>query len=127
MEIHDSGINTVQDSVGVMDLDGALALVMDDMELLCEIIEIFNEDYPKQLRKIKIAIKEGDGPLLRNAAHTIKGSISTFCAKRAFDLALKLEMMGREGDLSGADEGYVKLEKAVEELKNALDNVIASA
>jgi hypothetical protein len=50
----------------------------------------------------------------------LKGAVGNFGAKGAFDAALRLEMMGRGGDLTNVEEAYAELEKEVTHLKDAL-------
>ena len=42
----------------------------------------------------------GDLPGLARAAHTLKGSVAIFAAQAAYDAALRIEQMGRDGDAS---------------------------
>jgi CheY-like chemotaxis protein len=105
----------------VLDLAEMLTHVDGDRQLLKEIVELFLEDCPKQLSDIRQAITRGDSAALMRTAHTLKGSVGNFAAKAAVDLALQLEMMGRQGNLGGAPEAYSGLEKEIENLKLALE------
>ena len=58
---------------------------------------------------------------LEHNAHTLKGSVGIFSADTVYNLALKLEIMGRNNDMSGAREEYIVLEKEIEQLKLAFD------
>jgi HPt (histidine-containing phosphotransfer) domain-containing protein len=57
---------------------------------------------------------------LEHTAHTLKGALGALGAKRAFDAALRLEMMGRRGDLSRAGEASAELQEEIERLQPAL-------
>jgi hypothetical protein len=46
--------------------------------------------------------------------------VGNFAARPAFEAALKLEMIGREGSLAHAEEAYAALEKEIERLQPAL-------
>jgi HPt (histidine-containing phosphotransfer) domain-containing protein len=105
----------------VLDLAEMLTHVDGDRQLLKEIVELFLEDCPKQLSDIRQAITQGDSAALMRTAHTLKGSVGNFAAKAAVDLALQLEMMGRQGNLAGAQEACSTLEKEIEHLKLALE------
>mgnify|MGYP001224698022 CR=1 FL=1 len=72
------------------------------------------------LSAIREAIAQGDDEALARAAHRLKGSVGNFGARRAVEAALRLEDMGREGDLSGAEEGYQMLETGIEHFIEAL-------
>jgi CheY-like chemotaxis protein len=99
-------------------LDVALALnrVGGDVELLKEVVELFLDDYPSTFEKIRAAVASRDATALEHHAHSLKGSVSTFGANRAFEAAFTLEKQGRGGDLTGAQEGLAQLEQALQAL-----------
>ena len=104
-------------------LDESLALsrVGGDVELLKEVIGLFLGDYPSTFEKIKSAVAASDARALEHSAHSLKGSVSTFGAGRAFEAAFTLEKLGRAGDLRGAQEGLNELEHALEALRPELE------
>ena len=108
-------------------LDEAVALnrVGGDFELLREVVELFLDDYPQSLQKIRAAVAAGDQTDLERQAHSLKGSVSTFGAKDAFEAAFALEKQGRSGDLSNASEGLVRLEQALIALRPELEAIQA--
>ena len=108
------------DISNIFDLDDALDKVGGDREILEEILIVFSETYPDQLNELKNAIDSGDAPIVERAAHTLKGSVATFSAKKAFETAFRLETMGRDGELQEAAAVYSTLEQEVEELDAAL-------
>lgn len=97
--------------------------VDDDMELLQELIEIFLEDYPQLMSDIHSAIQSGDAEALKSSAHTLKGSVSNFCAQSAVDAALKLEIAGGNKDLSSAEEDFITLQSSMGEVSIALEEL----
>jgi two-component system sensor histidine kinase/response regulator len=108
------------DLPGIFDLGDALEKVGGDKEILEEILVVFSESYPDQLSELKKAIDNADAPIVERAAHTIKGSVGIFSAKKALETAFLLETMGRDGNLKDAAAVYSKLEQEVEELEAAL-------
>jgi PAS domain S-box-containing protein len=104
----------------VLDRDALLGSVEGDMDLLKEILDQFGEDRSKLLSEIRSAISYGDAEALEHTAHTLKGALGALGAKRAFDAALRLEMMGRRGDLSRAGEASAELQEEIERLQPAL-------
>ena len=106
-------------------LDESLALsrVGGDVELLKEVIELFLSDYPSTFEKIKSAVASSDATALEHHAHSLKGSVSTFGADRAFEAAFALEKQGRSGDLRNAQEGLLHLEQALEALRPDLESL----
>jgi HPt (histidine-containing phosphotransfer) domain-containing protein len=103
----------------------ALFRVDGDMELLRELAGLFLENCPAQLAGIQVAIAQNDSRSLERAAHDIKSSVGVFCAKLAFEAALKLEIMGRKNDLAGVKEVYTTLEKEIGRLKPELEVIMS--
>jgi len=108
-------------------LDEALALsrVGGDADLLREVIELFLDDYPNSLEHIRSAVAAKDATSLEHEAHTLKGSVSTFGARRAFEAALALEKLGRSKDLTGVEQGLSQLEDALQALVPELQTIQA--
>ena len=97
------------------------------LNLLKEIIEIFLDDHPNQMKQIQEGISSGDAVVLEHAAHSLKGSVGNFAAKRTYDAAYRLEVRGREENLEEANEALGDLEKEIEGLKDGLDAVVKGA
>jgi HPt (histidine-containing phosphotransfer) domain-containing protein len=85
-----------------------------------EMIRLFLADCPQRLAEIKDAIRRGDAEALGRAAHTLKGSIGNFAAKKAFVAAQRLEIMGRAGKLDKASEASMHLESELAALNKEL-------
>ena len=71
---------------------------------------------------IRGAVERGDAHGMERAAHKLKGSVANFAAPAAYDAALRLEVMGREGHLDQAREALTALDRALEELRPVLLN-----
>jgi PAS domain S-box-containing protein len=104
----------------VFDREALLARVENDQELLREIVALFLGEAPELLGAIREALERRDAPSLERSAHTLKGSVGNFGAKSAFETALKLETMGRNGDLSGGAEALAELETKISQLVKTL-------
>ena len=76
------------------------------------------------MKRIRHAITDEAPSDLQRAAHTLKGSIQFFGAKRPAEAALRLETKGREEDLSGAEEAWFLLVKEIEQLMPRLTDLI---
>jgi len=105
---------------GVIDGAALLAGVDGNRRLLREIIRLFLADCPRRLAGIKEAVRRGDTEALRIEAHTLKGSVGNFAAKQAFAAAQRLEIMGRDGDLTNACEARMALESELARLTEGL-------
>jgi signal transduction histidine kinase/HPt (histidine-containing phosphotransfer) domain-containing protein len=101
-------------------LAAALKAVDGDAALLADVARIFLSESPRLLADMEGAISRTDAPLLRRAAHTIKGGLRMFGADSAYDLATRLEGLGREGDVRAAGELFENLKQGVLELQREL-------
>ena len=71
-------------------------------DLAAELAAIFLADAPARLAAIHGAVRSGDAHALREAAHTLKGSATTFGALGVASVCRRLEDMGRGGGLDEA-------------------------
>jgi two-component system, sensor histidine kinase and response regulator len=97
--------------------------VDNDDQLLQELVEVFRQDCPQSLKRIREAIAQEDSRALEMTAHAIKGAVGTFAARPAFHAALRLEIMGREYQISGAKRAYKTLETEIDRLQSALEEI----
>ena len=83
----------------VFDLDGALRRLDQDTELLRELLSIFFAELPKLNDGIASALLGADlqGVILNS--HSLKGALANVGAVRASDVASKLEMAARKGEV----------------------------
>ena len=109
---------------GVFDSGRLLERVGDDRKALAELVRIFRADSPKQIARIRAAIREGDAVALRAAAHALKGAVSNFAAPTATEAALRLQKMGEGGRLEDAGAALERLEREIEALLAALAAVV---
>jgi PAS domain S-box-containing protein len=99
-----------------------LARVDGDTDLLSEMAELFLQNYPKLLGEIQRAIEQRDAAALERAAHALKGSVSNFAAREAFQNATDLEDMASQGDLTRARSACEDLTKNLEQLRPVLES-----
>ncbi|MGP8283987.1 MAG: response regulator, partial [Desulfomonilaceae bacterium] len=100
-----------------------IARVGGDVELLDELVDLFMKNSSRMLSAVEQAVHEGRAETIEKAAHSLKGSVGNFAADRAFQAAMKLETMGREGRVKHADEALENLEKEISLLKDALSTL----
>jgi CheY-like chemotaxis protein len=103
-----------------MDTASALARVEGDVGLLDELVALFLKGLPEMLTNLRDAITAGDAKAIERGAHKLKGSVGNFAAQPAFEAALNLEVLGREGTLSEVEPAYSELEKEIVRLKAAM-------
>jgi CheY-like chemotaxis protein/HPt (histidine-containing phosphotransfer) domain-containing protein len=97
-----------------VDWAAALERLQGDRELLEELVGVIRQEGPKLLADVREAIQRGDAPALKLSAHTLKGSLANFAAADAAEAARRLEMIGKQGDLSEAAQALVLLEHELE-------------
>ena len=106
--------------------DAALENVGGDEAMLRELAEMFFAECPKLMQQIREHIAGADGPELRRAAHTLKGSAHVFGAEEAAEAAHRLEEIGREEAFADAEEALALLEDGVARLLPALRERVAA-
>ncbi len=104
----------------LFDQAALLDRVDHDMEFLAETIEMLEEDGPDLLGQIREAIASRDAEALGVAAHTYKGMVANFCAESTVAAALRLETLGKSGNLADAPEALAALEGLAQKLAPAL-------
>jgi HPt (histidine-containing phosphotransfer) domain-containing protein len=115
--------NAVNQRVAV----GMLERVGGDRKALAELVRVFRADWPRQLARLREALRQNDAVALRAAAHALKGAVSNFAARAATEAALGLQKMGEAGRLGGAGAELERLEREVETLGAALAAVVRPA
>jgi HPt (histidine-containing phosphotransfer) domain-containing protein len=111
----------------VIDRAAALERVDGDTELLGEIAQIFLDDVDALTAEIRQAVSDADPARIMRSAHRLKGSVATLAAHAATDAALRLENMGRSGEIAGATAALASLEAEMARLAPALRELVAEA
>jgi len=109
--------------IGSLDREVAMERVGGDAELLKEIANLFLENYGAWLDELRQAAGKGDATALQRTAHGLKGSVANFGARDAVMASVKLENLGRSGDLAAVPESLAALEAALETLRGDLESL----
>jgi HPt (histidine-containing phosphotransfer) domain-containing protein len=112
------------DISGVIDVKALHDRIEGDMELLRELHEIFRRDSMTIISKIEESIARKDAAALAKYAHSIKGAVANFSAKKAHDAALTLEARGKQNNLDDAADLVALLKHEVETCKSAIEALI---
>ncbi len=96
-----------------------------DLDLLRLVAGTFLESTPPLLRDLRQGIAAGDAGSVSRIAHRLRGSLANFGADEAVEAAFRLERMGAEGDLGGADAVCETLIEGYENLRVGLDRLLA--
>jgi HPt (histidine-containing phosphotransfer) domain-containing protein len=74
---------------------------------------------------VRAAIDAQDASALQHHAHTLKGSAANIGAMALPAISLKLEIMGKNGQLDGAQALLAEVDTAYQTLATAIENYIA--
>ncbi len=92
----------------------------DDLELVTELIELFLDESPKLLTDVQQAVELRDAKAIERTAHRLKGSVGNFGMNDTCAAALRLEVIGRKGDLTDAEAAYQSLHDELRQLQAEL-------
>ena len=101
----------------IIDLKDGMERVQDDKDLLCELFDIFSEDFVGKYTAIQAACVKGDAAAFQMLAHGLKGATGNISAMRMHENCVELDKLGRACDLSGAGSGVALLGRQFEEFK----------
>lgn len=99
----------------------------NDSAFLAEIITTFLDDSPGQLAAIRSGLEGRDSATVRRAAHTLKSNAATFGLVELTPLCRELENRASGGDLTGAAELVVSIDRALADGRAALQVLAAEA
>lgn len=105
----------------IFDYNKLLEAAAGDEDLVRELVGIFIDECPELLARIEMAVRDNKPRLLHEAAHTLKGPLSSMGAYAALDQVVALETMGINEDLHKADIAFKKLKDMINELVNELN------
>ncbi|HUU42032.1 MAG TPA: response regulator, partial [Desulfatiglandales bacterium] len=108
------------DEKDVFDKEELLKRACGDQDICNEILTIFQQNIPEQLKKLKEALEVNNAELVTMQAHTIKGASANIGAHAFRDAAFDMEAAGKEQDLNRAGSLLSKLEDEFERLKTVL-------
>jgi CheY-like chemotaxis protein len=118
--------NAIPEDKEKLDRNHILKQTGGSIETLKEVVELFTVESEKLLARIRDAITNENPSELQRAAHTLKGSIRIFGAERPAAAALRLEILGRDKKLAGAEEARLTLVKELELLMPMLRDLMKS-
>ena len=95
-----------------------------DMDLFRQLIALFVQEVPNQIKQIKLAIKANDPERITLFAHTIKGSAYNIRAMELKQVAFDIEQAGKSSDINLAASKIEALDNIFEKLNTELRQVI---
>ena len=107
-------IPALDDGLPLLDLDGALARLGGDQELLDEALAAFIEHLPASVARLAEAVEAADAADVALRAHALKGSAANLGAEQARRYAAQLEQLARAEDLATAPALFAELKQRVD-------------
>lgn len=107
----------------ILDLKEVLDRVQEDKDLLLELFDIFIADYSEKRKQLEKAINVSDIEQIVSISHSLKGASGNISAKSMRGTFLKLETMGKSGNLDGAKESLSVLDQQFGDLQNRINQV----
>lgn len=112
-----------RESESIIDMDEALVFTAGDRELLISMAKLFLEEGPRQLQAVLVRIEAGDAPGIRKSAHTLKGSVVIFGARKAEAAAIEVEHAATDNELSRVPEAWVALNREMKRLLHEVEKL----
>ena len=82
-----------------VNMDRVREASMDDEEFMMELLDIFLDDMPKQLERLRKGVETQDAESVAMTAHRMKGSSGNVGANPLSDLCRQVETSGRNGEI----------------------------
>jgi two-component system sensor histidine kinase/response regulator len=100
-----------------------LERVGGDEELLFEVVEIFINEAPKALTRLRQALSRGDAEAVERVAHGLKGEIGYLGIRALSQQTRELEEAGRRRDMASAEPLVASLEAEIPYVVSAVRQV----
>lgn len=111
-------------SVSPVDEEALFELVDEDPDFLVILIRTFLDDCSTYMEELRRAVAENDAEALVREAHGLRGAVANLQAQPAHQAVLRLEELGRSGDLEEAPAALCDLEAEIDRLTQALHGVV---
>jgi len=105
---------------GSVDRKSLLTAFGGRMDLLKHVVDVFLEDTPSILTRLKGGLENNNAADVTSAAHALKGSVGLFSQGEAYECARRLEQLGRSGDLTNGESVLEELLASVSKLTTEL-------
>ena len=97
------------------------AVAKSDGDFIGRLIDIFEDDVPRQLELLRQAVANGDAQAVFSVSHRVKGSAGNVGAERLALLCAELEAAGGEAELEGAAERMPEIDAEYQRVIEALE------
>ncbi|MFW1677092.1 CHASE domain-containing protein [Pontibacter sp. JAM-7] len=101
----------------VWDLPGLLERVMGDRNLAAKLLQAWLSEWPDMFYRLAESVDQRDAEAIAKHAHAIKGAAANLDANTVRDLALELELSGKQNQLNQADALLAQLDIAQQQFE----------
>lgn len=95
-------------------------------DVLAEVLQLFLQDVPRRIAKLRAACAAGDAVEVYKAAHSLKGSAGNIGAQTLFAVCRQLDDKGRAGDLTDAAQLVDTLDREFARVEVAIRGILAA-
>jgi PAS domain S-box-containing protein len=96
--------DNILEELPIFDPSQAKRIAIGNISILIKIINKFNEDTPKQLKKLQGSLETANQKESQRLAHSLKGSARSVGASRLGEVAFIAETLAKQGDLEQVQE-----------------------
>ena len=100
--------------------------VKGEPDVLAEVLELFLQDVPRRIAKLRAAYDAGDAVEVYRTAHSLKGSTGNIGARMLFDVCRQLDDKARTGNLAEAAQLIEALDAEFARVEVAIRGILAS-
>jgi HPt (histidine-containing phosphotransfer) domain-containing protein len=108
------------DKVLVWNFAQALERLGGDEELLDQLVDIFLQEIPGQMARLRESVEQADANAIQKLAHNLKGEFGYLGASNLSELARAMETLGNKCDLQNAARLFAVLETGINALVAAM-------
>ncbi|MGN7612319.1 Hpt domain-containing protein [Magnetococcales bacterium HHB-1] len=108
----------------MINLDKIWDTVDQDKELLLEVIDLFFDDAPNLVQRMRDGLDQNDAEAVLEAAHSLKGAASAFGKTPVYHLTLAIEQMSREKNLRDAEAKWSSLQTELTVMKDDIQEAL---
>lgn len=105
----------------VFDYDGLCERVGGRVDIIESLIDLLLSTYPNDRDGLRSLIDRQDARGLRELAHRLKGQLQTLGVDSAAEVALQLELMGRNASLASAAAALAALDHEMTRFQQVID------
>ena len=104
----------------VVDFEQMLERLGGDEDLMHQVVEIFIDQAPKHIDRLRCALAQGDAEGVEKTAHNMKGELGYLGIPELSQQARELEELGRKPDLEQASRIFVAFEIGISKVVLAM-------